>query len=809
MARTYSATSDQHRFPLATQMTGAFSIGAWVKRASDTTFDTFYSRCTSASAAKVAVQILTSGKIGLELAGVAEKESTLTVKEADGWVFIGVDKAAGSAIARCHVWKQASGWTHQAMGTALGNPVTAGASATIRIGEWQGGTTDNFSGDIEVVVEYNGKQLADVDWESAAFARQGMLAKTPTGMWELRQAEVTQKVYDLSGNGANESVRAGTAVATRSCPFYFAGGPPVRSYQPAAAGGKALKIELADSAGVSESRGKKDATKRADSVTSTEARSLRPALKRADAVTPAEARKLLAALKRGDALTPAEVRKLSAVLKRADALTPTEARALRVALKRGDSAAFVDALKRRAGVARADSVALSELRLRVWAAKLKLADTIPLNEKFAKALAKAIKTDTQAVSDAIAHVWAAHVGLADHLAPTEARQLRAALKRKDTAAVVDVIHRAAGRSLHDSSSVSDAHHLAVGHRLSEHIGATDAIHLGFGALLGIGHTFAVSDALHRAWAAHLKLADGQSITDAMHRALAKHLADAILASEASKRHWGAVRKAQETFAVSDEIIPFLGQLHDHAEFIVVEDVLKHVWKALLKRADSISPTDSTRFSVGHHLADAVAPAETRKKAVGKPAKDTLTALDARKLALGKLRAELVSFAEAHHAAAGLRRKDTAVVAEALHRALRLQLKDSVLIVDAWGKALGLRPHEAIVFVDALTTLHSLGIEVHEAITVADALRRDTTMALEDAVALIDKASPHDSSARLALLALTDLLSTHLALDDQAELWLQVDDQLPTANVALGDGAQLSVQVDDRHATNLSLEDDFA
>lgn len=226
MARNFAATSDQLRIPLVTQMTGAFSVGAWVRRATAADFDSFYSRVTSASAANFAVQISTASKVSLEIVGSVppEQVSTLEVKPADGWVFIGVDKASGSATPKCHVWRSSTlAWTHQNLGGAMSNAATAGASATIRLGEWTGGTVDNFNGDIEVVVEFNGTQLTDAQWEKAAFTRAGLLALTPTGLWELTQASVTEKVQDRSGNALNESVRAGTTVTVGSCPYYSTG----------------------------------------------------------------------------------------------------------------------------------------------------------------------------------------------------------------------------------------------------------------------------------------------------------------------------------------------------------------------------------------------------------------------------------------------------------------------------------------------------------------------------------------------------------------------------------------------------------
>jgi hypothetical protein len=233
MARTFAATTDQLRFPVINQLTGAYSLGAWVRRNSDSDYDTIYSRCESGGGPRIALQLVaTTGKIALEEVGVGEQEtSTLTVKEADGWCFVGVHKPAAEA-ARAHVWKRASGWTHQNLGGTIGNAITVGAGGTVRIGEWKGGTNDNFNGDIEMVVEYN-VLLSNEGFESIAFSRSGMLSRRPSGLWELRQASVEQKVLDLSGTGMNESVRAGTSVTSRSCPFYFTGGPPIYSVAPA------------------------------------------------------------------------------------------------------------------------------------------------------------------------------------------------------------------------------------------------------------------------------------------------------------------------------------------------------------------------------------------------------------------------------------------------------------------------------------------------------------------------------------------------------------------------------------------------
>src|ERR1044072_8667406 len=109
MARTYAATSDQHRFPLVGEMTVGFSSGAGIKRASDTTGDTIYARCPSGNVTRVALEIAENDKVVLEITGNLDRESTATVLAADGWVFIGIDKAAGAATPRVPIWQPAYG----------------------------------------------------------------------------------------------------------------------------------------------------------------------------------------------------------------------------------------------------------------------------------------------------------------------------------------------------------------------------------------------------------------------------------------------------------------------------------------------------------------------------------------------------------------------------------------------------------------------------------------------------------------------------------------------------------------------------
>lgn len=374
MARTYGAKTDQHRFPVVTNMTGAFSIGAWVRRTSDTTFDTIYCRVTSGGVITFALEIAEVDTLEFETSGA--KNSTATVVAADGWVFIGVDKAAGSVTPRCHIWKQASGWTHQNFSGSLANPGTA-TGGTVRIGEYTGNTEDNFSGDIEVVVEYNGTQLTDAQWESVAFSRHAMLAARPTGLWELRQASVEQKVGDLSGTGMNESVRAGTSVATRSCPFYFAGGPPRLSQTTST--GKLLTLELTDSVAIADELSKgvgkaeTEAVGISDVLTKAASRPLADAVGISDAIAKKTGRPLVDQVEVSDAIAKSTGKSAADQVTIADAVAKatgksltdqvdiTDSIAKKVGRSIADALAIADSLARRVGKAIADALGISDL----------------------------------------------------------------------------------------------------------------------------------------------------------------------------------------------------------------------------------------------------------------------------------------------------------------------------------------------------------------------------------------------------------------------------------------------------------------
>lgn len=552
MARTYSNTTDQHRFPLITQMTGTFSIGAWVNRATNTTFDTFYSRCTSANAAKVAVQINTSGKIALELSGVGEKESTTTVKSEDGWTFIGIDKATGSTTPRCHIWKQASGWTHQNLSGAIGNPVTASTSATVRIGEWQGGSTDNFNGDIETVVEYNGIQLTDGQWESVAFSRWGILAKKPTGLWELRQSEVKEKVPDISGTGMNESVREGTSVSTRSCPFYYAGASP--NYTKSGVGGPAsynaniaetltTSDEIKRSAQVTRVPAETLTTSETDKRSVTTSRSQSETLTTLDTDTRATAANRKVAESISTSETPTrqtnDTRQPTETLSTADAVTRADTLSRSIA----DTTSTSDAIASKSGYSRAesDSLSTSDSPARSFATSRKVAETL-------------------SITDAITRTTTFLRTISESIPSSEIVTRLTVVKRSlaETTSISDVVSRetsAGGTFITETLSTSDLvkRSLAGSRAEAESLTTADSVKRGTSILRPVTESLSSADSVSRANSVKRKIIEALATEDSLVRSISiiRKVNDSLAISEAISRNTGFMRQALETLTTVD------------------------------------------------------------------------------------------------------------------------------------------------------------------------------------------------------------------------------------------------------------------
>lgn len=230
MARTFNGGTNQLRCSVgASGLTGAFTIGAWVRRNTNNTWDVLFSQHTSTGLV-LAVEISDTDALTLEINGSADRAGQTGITNTD-WQFLAVGKATGTATPRFHRWTAAGGWSHVNGGGTQGNP--PGTPNSLRHGEYSGTTNDNLDGDIEVSVAYK-RLLSDADVEASAFTLSGMLVEGPSGLWLFRQGDVAQTLRDITGGGANQASISGTTVTSRSCPYFFAGSPPIITRQSSA-----------------------------------------------------------------------------------------------------------------------------------------------------------------------------------------------------------------------------------------------------------------------------------------------------------------------------------------------------------------------------------------------------------------------------------------------------------------------------------------------------------------------------------------------------------------------------------------------
>lgn len=160
--------------------------------------------------------------------------SSFTVVNADNWVFVGAAKATGSAAPDFYKWVYGTATESLSTGGVLANGSAPGTTGTMRIGEWQ--DLDDFGGDIAGVAYY-GRKLTTDEFRSMRWNFWDWLRLGPAGMWVLDQIVTTNPIYDLTGNGSNETTRTGTTVSTNSAPIGWGSGPMRVTRQAAAVAG--------------------------------------------------------------------------------------------------------------------------------------------------------------------------------------------------------------------------------------------------------------------------------------------------------------------------------------------------------------------------------------------------------------------------------------------------------------------------------------------------------------------------------------------------------------------------------------------
>lgn len=151
----------------------------------------------------------------------SSSNSTITFVSADGWVLIAAGKANGTDAGRFHKYVYNTGvWTHANGDTAIANAPAPGVNGSVHINTVAG---PNFTGMDVAVAAFWSRNLTDAELVTLPNSLHAWMNQTPQGLWVLDQELTTQKVRDLTGNGANEIALTGTAVAagTATIPLDF------------------------------------------------------------------------------------------------------------------------------------------------------------------------------------------------------------------------------------------------------------------------------------------------------------------------------------------------------------------------------------------------------------------------------------------------------------------------------------------------------------------------------------------------------------------------------------------------------------
>lgn len=144
-----------------------------------------------------------------------------TVKPPNGvWCLLAGSKPAGATKAtysyyRYDTKEQFSGESPLAYTSAHGE-----APGEWQLGRWN--ATEQFNGKYAAAMVHGAAlSLAELKALAEAPSIKHWLSIGPMALWMLNQKEVTEEVKDLTGNGANQISREGTAVAAEEPPIPF------------------------------------------------------------------------------------------------------------------------------------------------------------------------------------------------------------------------------------------------------------------------------------------------------------------------------------------------------------------------------------------------------------------------------------------------------------------------------------------------------------------------------------------------------------------------------------------------------------
>ena len=139
---------------------------------------------------------------------------TTTVATAHDWVIIAATKAAGTITPNVHIYKNGA-WVHEPALATVAN-TTSQAGGTVRFASFSGIAFYQF--DLAVAGEWQA-ELTNLQIEELVTNRRTRdwaenTAGTPSALWELNQVSVATPITDLTGAGAEESLRTDTEVIT-------------------------------------------------------------------------------------------------------------------------------------------------------------------------------------------------------------------------------------------------------------------------------------------------------------------------------------------------------------------------------------------------------------------------------------------------------------------------------------------------------------------------------------------------------------------------------------------------------------------
>jgi len=229
MARSFTSTTDKVACAIGAcglQGGALQTMAAIMRRTSNGVLGViFYVGSATSGDARSQFAVLTTNNLQLRL-GNGTASSTFTVTVSDGWVLAAVTKNdVNPATVRFHKYVYTTNtWTHADSASMLGD--STHPSNSLAIGNWSDASLGfPLPGDIDMAGIWN-YNMSDAQVESLPFDLAAWYAPAvPRGMWRLDQDSTSQKVIDMTGGGANQSLVTGTAVSTASTPMWTPGAP--------------------------------------------------------------------------------------------------------------------------------------------------------------------------------------------------------------------------------------------------------------------------------------------------------------------------------------------------------------------------------------------------------------------------------------------------------------------------------------------------------------------------------------------------------------------------------------------------------